>query len=71
MAQVVSGVVKDVKIVVRCRPWSGGNVQQARVLIQADGDVLVWDDVAGHYTRLHALGPRAIRRIRRLAGGAS
>lgn len=60
----------DVEMVVKCRPWSCEGVQKARVLIQADGDALVWDDIAGHFTRLHALSPRAMRRIRRLARDA-
>lgn len=61
----------DVEMIVRCRPWSREGVQKARVLVQSDGDVLVWDDVASHWTRFHSLGPWAIRRIRRLAKGAS
>jgi hypothetical protein len=39
----------------------------ARVAVEPDGSVLVWDSIAGHYTRCHSLGPSAVRRIRRLA----
>jgi hypothetical protein len=39
----------------------------ARVAVESDGSVLVWDSIAGHYTRCHSLGASAVRRIRRLA----
>lgn len=58
---------KDVTLVVRCRPFRCEGVQKVRVLVEADGNVLVWDDAARHYTRLHALSPHATQRIRRLA----
>ena len=35
-----------------------------RVLVTSDGDVLVWDSIAGHYTRCHALTPSAQARLR-------
>lgn len=28
-----------------------------RAEVHPDGDVLVWDDIAGHYTRCHSLTP--------------
>ena len=51
---------------VRCRPWAGLGVVSARVSVEQDGSVLVWDSVAKHYTRCHSLGASAVRRIRRM-----
>ena len=42
-----------------------GTVERRRVIVEADGSVLVWDEVAGHYTRCHSLSRRAERRIAR------
>lgn len=45
----------------RCRAFSGERKPAAhRLLITSlrpcDGDVMVWDSIAGHYTRHHILG---------------
>lgn len=32
-----------------------------------DGSIRAWDDVAGHYTRLHSLSTTQLKRIRRLS----
>ena len=45
----------------------GRGIETIRCRLDADGSVLVWDDVAGHYTHCHSLGQSAIRRIRRIA----
>ena len=37
---------------------------------EADGDVLVWDPIAGHYTRCYGLSARVQARIRREATNA-
>ena len=50
----------------RCRAFSGG-VREHRILIEADGSVLVWDEVAGSYTRCHALSAGQQARLRKLA----
>ena len=55
-----------VELVARCRPWAGLGVVSARVSVEQDGSVLVWDSVAKHYTRCHSLGASAVRRIRRM-----
>jgi hypothetical protein len=58
-------------LTVRCAPFSSARgarrVIDARVRVSEHGDVTVWDDVAGHYTRLHSLSARTCARIRRLA----
>jgi len=59
--------MQSVEMVVRCRPWSGKNVQRARVMVSADGYVTVFDPVAGHFTGCHSLCESAVKRIRRLA----
>ena len=60
-------------LTIRAKAFAGQGVRTHRVMVEADrvdgrdvtrGDVLVWDDVAGHYTRFHSLSPAAIRRIR-------
>jgi hypothetical protein len=35
-----------------------------RAIVDADGTVRVWDDVAGHYTRCHALTAGQVRSAR-------
>lgn len=37
-------------------------------IVQDDGDILVWDEVAGHYTRCHSLTEEQQAEARRLAG---
>lgn len=42
-----------------------------RFYVGADGRVLAWDSVAGHYTTCHALTDNAKRRIRTAAWNAN
>ena len=56
-----------VELVARCRPWAHRMLVNARIAVEPDGSVLVWDSIAGHYTLCHSLGASAVRRIRRLA----
>lgn len=55
------------EITARCRAFSGEGVRENRILVEADGSVLAWDDVAGAYTRCHALSAGQQARLRRLA----
>ncbi len=55
------------EVTVRAKAFNGQGVREHKCLIDADGTVSVWDDVAGHYTTCHSLGDSAIRRIRALA----
>ena len=48
---------------VRCKAWSSYPVQPERVHVCTDGTVCVWDAEANRFTALHALSPRACRRI--------
>lgn len=57
----------DVKIEMRARAFTGQGVALVRCLVEPDGSVLVWDRIAGHYTRCHALSEAAERRARKLA----
>ena len=55
------------ELTVRAKAWSWRRgVCLCRVLVREDA-VLVWDALAGHYTRCHALSERAQARIRKLA----
>ena len=47
--------------VVKCNAF--GRIGTHRVRVEEDGSVLVWDEVAGHFTRCHRLSRRAERRI--------
>lgn len=67
-------ITTDRHLTIRAKAFAGQGVRNHRVMVEADrvdgrdvtrGDVLVWDDVAGHYTRCHSLTPRTIARIRR------
>lgn len=57
----------DAEIETRARAFAGRPIEDVRCRVEADGTVLVWDSVAGHFTRCHSLSESAIRRIRRLA----
>ena len=52
-----------VEDVIVCRPWHDRPRCRARVRVDADGTVRVWDSCAGHYTLVHSLSPRTCRRI--------
>lgn len=57
-----------VMVTARCKAFSAEGVRHNRCLVEPDGAVLVWDSVAGQYTRCHSLTFKALRRIRKLAG---
>ena len=59
--------MKPTTITTRARAFSGRSIEECRCRLDADGSVLVWDDLARHYTRCHSLSESAQRRIRRLA----
>lgn len=44
-----------------------GKIETRKCMVDEDGSILVWDNIAGHYTRCHRLSPRTERRIARLA----
>lgn len=54
-------------VTVRCRPWSTEGAARHRCLVETDGSVLVWDRIAGHFTRCHSLSARSQAHVRRLA----
>jgi hypothetical protein len=58
---------REIVIETRARAFSGRGIETIRCRLDADGSVLVWDSLAGHYTHCHSLGQSAIRRIRRIA----
>lgn len=51
----------------RCKAFAGEPVQEYFVRVEDNGQVLVADDVAGHYTTCHEMPASAMRRARRLA----
>lgn len=59
--------MKPTTITTRARAFSGRPIETIRCRVDYDGDVLIWDSVAKHYTRCHSLSASASRRIRRLA----
>ena len=54
----------------RARFFKHGKIEVRPVKIDDDGTVLVWDDTACYFTRCHALGAGAQRRIRRIRRAA-
>ena len=58
--------MKPTTITTRARAFAGRPIEPVRCRVDSDGDVLVWDRVAKHYTRCHSLTASAQRRIRRL-----
>lgn len=59
------------EITTRAHAFAGRPIEEVRCRVSADGDVLVWDSVAGHYTRVHSLSESAVGRIRRLVAKAA
>lgn len=57
---------KDAVVTVRCKAFTCDRVRLNRCMVDADGTVRVWDDVAGYYTTCHCLNEATQRRIRRL-----
>jgi hypothetical protein len=57
----------DTKLTVRARFFSRLPIETRDVLVDEDGTIRVWDDVAGHYTVCHSLTRSAARRVRRMA----
>lgn len=57
----------DVFLTARCKAFSGEGVRANRILVDADGTVRVWDDVAGHYTTCHSIPGKGQQRLRRAA----
>lgn len=51
-------------ITIHAKEFSGRGIETVRCVVDSDGSVLVWDSVAGHYTRCHILGVSAQRRVR-------
>lgn len=51
----------------RAKAFSSKGIREYQFLVDSDGTVAVWDNVAGHYTTCHSLGESAILRIRKLA----
>jgi hypothetical protein len=47
----------------RARFFSNHGVETRDVMVDTDGTVRVYDDIAGHYTLCHALSARTQRRI--------
>lgn len=54
----------------RAKFFAGYGITTEKVRVDADGNVRVWDSVAGHYTLCHSLTPRAAKRIAKLAATA-
>ena len=54
----------------RARFFTHAKIETRPVQIDDDGTVLVWDDIARYFTRCHALGAGAQRRIRRIRRAA-
>lgn len=55
-------------ITAKAKAFSTESARQYRFMVDADGTVRVWDDVAGYYTTCHIISERVRRRLVRLAG---
>ena len=54
----------QITLTVRCNAF--GKIATHRVMVEG-ASVLVWDSIAGHYTRCHSIGAAAVKRILKLA----
>lgn len=55
------------EITVRAKAFSCRGVRSHKFSVDPDGTVRVWDSVAGHYTTCHAMTPRTLHRVRKMA----
>lgn len=58
---------QDVRFIARCKAFSGEGVREHKIMVTADCQVRVWDDVAGHYTICNSLSDGAQKRLVREA----
>lgn len=58
----------DKVVHIRAKAFTGESIRAHRCLVDASGNVRVWDSVAGHYTTCHALTKSAQQRARKAAG---
>lgn len=54
-------------ITIRAKAFSGSKTAQHRCMVDDNGTVRVYDDVAGYYTTCHSLSLPAQARVRKLA----
>ena len=57
----------DKVVTLRARAFTGSKLENVRCLVYANGEVRVWDSVAGHYTACHILTDRARKHAKKLA----
>lgn len=53
-------------LTVRAKAFTGFGIETVKVRVDGTGDVLVWDDIAKHFTRCHSLSKSAQLRIKKL-----
>lgn len=54
-------------ITARANAFTGRGVETLKFLVKADGQVKVYDSIAGYYTTCHRMSEATMRRIRKLA----
>jgi hypothetical protein len=58
-------MIQEITGTARAKFFSTIGIETREVKISADGATLVWDSIAGHYTRCHALSTASQKRIAR------
>lgn len=56
-----------IEIEARAKAFSGQGVKTHRFQVEPNGDVRVWDEVAGYFTNCNSLSDGAKKRIAKLA----
>lgn len=67
---VICQVGGSIEVRAKCQPFAGAPMGHYKLLIE-DNNVLVWDNVAGHYTANHKLSRKSRARIRKEAQEAA
>jgi hypothetical protein len=60
----------DKQIEVRAKFFTRSKVETRKVIVEADGTIRVWDEIANIFTICHALSKSEQRRIVRLANAS-
>lgn len=56
-------MANEIKTTATAQFFSGRSRETRRVIVEANGTVCVWDEIAGYYTTCHSLGESARKRI--------
>ena len=67
MNATTQGAIMDKEITMRAKAFSNESIREYKMIVETNGNVLVYDSTDGHYTNCHSLCKSAILRARKMA----